>query len=166
MNEKWFAMSVEEIENKLKTNAASGLSLKAARSRADLHKKDTPFFTVRKKRIDTILLEIFSDIFLILLTLLATLSLFFEGDVVIGSAILVVIAVNVGISFFIYFRDRRTLESMSDFFAPTARVIRGGKLYVLDYRDLTEGDVIMIEKGDILGCDARLVHSISLRVLM
>ncbi|MBE6593889.1 MAG: cation-transporting P-type ATPase [Ruminococcaceae bacterium] len=166
MNEKWFAMSIEQIENKLKTNAASGLSLKAARSRADLHKKDTPFFTVRKKRIDMILLEIFSDIFLVLLTLLATLSLFFEGDVVIGSAILVLIAVNVGISFFIYFRDRRTLESMSDFFAPTARVIRGGKLYVLDYRDLTEGDVIMIEKGDILGCDARLVHSNSLSVLM
>ena len=166
MNEKWFAMSIEQVENKLKTNAASGLSLKAARSRADLHKKDTPFFTVRKKRIDTILLEIFSDIFLVLLTLLATLSLFFEGDIVIGSAILVLIAVNVGISFFIYFRDRRTLESMSDFFAPTARVIRGGKLYVVDYRDLTEGDIIMIEKGDILGCDARLVHSHSLSVLM
>lgn len=166
MNEKWFAMSIEEIENKLKTNAASGLSLKAARSRADLHKKDTPFFTVRKKRIDNILLEIFSDIFLVLLTILATLSLFFEGDVVIGSAIIVIILINVGLSFFVYFRDRRTLESMSDFFAPTARVIRGGKLYVLDYRDLTEGDVIMIEKGDILGCDARLVHSNSLRVLM
>ena len=166
MNDKWFAMSVEQIEEKLKTNAASGLPLKAARSRANLHKKDVPFFTVKKKRIDRMFLELFSDIFLILLTLLAIFSLFFEGDAIVGIAILFVILVNIGISFFIYFKDKRTVESMSDFFSPTTRVIRSGKLYVVDYRDLTVGDVIMIEKGDILGCDARLVHSDSLTVMM
>ena len=166
MNEKWFLMSVEEIEKKLKTNAASGISPKAARSRANIHKKDTPFFTVKKRSIDRILLDLFSDIFLVLLLLLAILSLFFEGDAIIGAAILTVVAVNIALSFFIYFRDKRTLESMSDFFSPTARVVRDGKLYIADYRDLVEGDVILVEKGDIIGCDARLVHSDSLRVLM
>lgn len=166
MNEKWFLMSVEQIEKKLKTNAASGLSPKAARSRANAHKKDAPFFTVRKRRVDRLLLDIFSDIFLVLLVLLSVFSLFFEGDVIIGSAILAVVAVNAVVSFLIYFRDKRSLESMSDFFSPTARVIRDGKLYVADYRDLAEGDVILVEKGDILGCDARLVHSDSLSVLM
>ena len=77
MNEKWFDLSVEEIEKKLKTNAASGLSPKAARSRASMHKKDEPFFTVKKRRIDKLILELFSDIFLVLLTLLAIFSLFF-----------------------------------------------------------------------------------------
>ena len=166
MNEKWFDLSVEEIEKKLKTNAASGLSPKAARSRASRHKKDEPFFTVKKRRIDKLILELFSDIFLVLLTLLAIFSLFFEGDAVVGSAILIVILVNLAWSLFIYFRDRRSLESMSDFFAPTACVIRGGKLYIADYRDVVEGDVILIEKGDILGCDARLVHSDKLTVKM
>jgi magnesium-transporting ATPase (P-type) len=166
MNEKWFLMSVEEIEKKLKTSAASGLSPKAARSRANLHKKDEPFFTVKKKRIDKLLLDIFSDIFLVLLTILAILSLFFDGDVVIASGILVVIIANIALTLIVYYRDVRTVESMSDFFAPTARVIRSGKLYISDYRDLVEGDVILVEKGDILGCDARLVHSDSLTVRM
>ena len=166
MNEKWFAMSVEQIEKKLKTNAVLGLSLKAARSRASLHKKNTPFFTVKKKRLDKVLLDLFSDVFLVLLTLLAIFSLFFEGNAIIGSAILVLIAINVAVSFFIYYKDVRTLESMSDFFSPTARVIRGGKLYIVDYRDLCEGDVIIVQKGDMLGCDARLVQSDSLRVCM
>ncbi len=169
MNEKWFWMSVEQIEKKLKTNAVLGLPLKAARSRANLHKKekrDTTFFTVKKKRLDKILLDLFSDVFLILLTLLAIFSLFFEGDAIICSGILVTVLINLALSFFIYYRDRRTVESMSDFFSPTARVIRGGKLYIVDYRDLTEGDVVMIEKGDILGCDARLVRSDSLSVRM
>ena len=166
MNEKWFDLSVEEIEKKLKTNAASGLSPKAARSRASMHKKDEPFFTVKKRRIDKLILELVSDIFLVLLTLLAIFSLFFEGDAVVGSAILIVIVINLLWSLFLYYRDRRSLESMSDFFAPTARVIRGGKLYVADYRDVVEGDVILIEKGDVLGCDARLIHSDKLTVRM
>ena len=166
MNEKWFFMSIEEIEKKLKTNAATGLSLAAARSRANLNKKDDPFFTVKKKRIDKLLLDLFSDIFLVLLTLLAILSLFFEGDAVIGGGILLLIAANIGLSFFIHYRDKRAVESMSNFFAPTARVIRGGKLYIADYRELAIGDVILVEKGDILGCDARLVHSDRLKVHM
>lgn len=166
MNAKWFFMSVEQIEKKLKTNAASGLSLAAALSRAEPNKKEDPFFTVKKKRIDKLLLDIFSDIFLVLLTLLAILSLFFEGDAVIGGGILLLVAVNIGISFMIYYRDKRALESMSNFFAPTARVIRGGKLYIVDYRDLVIGDVILVENGDILGCDARLIHSDQLKVCM
>ena len=166
MNEKWFDLSVEEIEKKLKTNAASGLSPKAARSRASMHKKDEPFFTVKKRRIDKLILELVSDIFLVLLTLLAIFSLFFEGDAVVGSAILIVIVINLLWSLFLYYRDRRSLESMSDFFAPTARVIRGGKLYIADYRDVVEGDVILIEKGDLLGCDARLIHSDKITVRM
>ena len=122
-------MSVEQIEKKLKTNAASGLPLAAALSRANLNKKEEPFFTVKRKRTDKLLLDIFSDIFLTLLTLLALLSLFFEGDAVIACGILLLIAINVGLSFFIYYRDKRVVESISDIFSPTVRVIRGGKLY-------------------------------------
>ena len=166
MNEKWFLMSVEQIEKKLKTNAASGLPLAAALSRAERNKKEDPFFTVKKTRMDKMLLDLFSDIFLVLLTLLALFSLFFEGDAVIGSGILLLIAVNIGVSFFIYYRDKRTVESTADLFTPMARVIRGGKLYVVEYRDLALGDVILVEKGDILGCDARLVHSDRLKVRM
>ena len=166
MNEKWFFMSVEQIEKKLKTNAASGLPLAAALSRATLNTKEEPFFTVKRKRTDKLLLDIFSDIFLTLLTLLALLSLFFEGDAVIACGILLLIAINVGLSFFIYYRDKRVVESISDIFSPTVRVIRGGKLYIIDYRKLVVGDVILVEKGDMLGCDARLVHSDRLRVCM
>ena len=58
------------------------------------------------------------------------------------------------------------MESLSALFLPTARVIRGGKLYILDYKDVVVGDVIMIEKGDIIGVDARLVYSDNLKVKM
>ncbi len=165
MNEKWFALTVEDIEKKLRTNAASGLSPKAARSRCN--RKEAPFFTIKKKRWDKLLLDIFKDFFLVMLVLVAIFSLFFgEGELFIGSAMLVLIVINVVLCYLSNYRSRRSVEAMTNFFSPTARVIRGGKLYIADYRSVVVGDVIMVEKGDVLGCDARLVYSNDLSVVM
>jgi len=164
MNEKWFSLTIEEIEKKLRTNAASGLSPKAARSRCN--RKEAPFFTVKKKSWNKLLLDIVRDFILIMLVLVATFSLFFEGDHIIGSAALTICVVNIALCFFVYYIDRRGVESMTDFFSPTARVIRDGKLYIADYKDVVVGDIIVVEKGDVLGCDARLLHSADLSVTM
>ena len=60
MNEKWFSLSVDEIEKKLRTNVASGLSLKAAKARTS---RDSAFFKVRKKNIGLLIVELFYDFF-------------------------------------------------------------------------------------------------------
>ena len=163
MKEKWFSLPIDEIEKKLKTNAASGLSLKAARARTN---KDEPFFKIRKKSIGMLIVDLFVDFFLLLLTLVSFFSLFFAGDRVIGAAVIIVILVELLFVFLLHFRDKRSAESLSALFLPTARVIRGGKLYLLDYKDVVVGDVIMVEKGDIVGVDARLVYSDELKVRM
>ena len=164
MNEQWSSLTIEEIEKKLRTNAASGLSPKAARSRCDV--KEQPFFRIKRRGWEKLLLDLFRDFFLVLLVMVAFFALFFDGDYIIGSAMLLLTVVNIALSFLIYFRDRRAQESMSGFFIPTARVIRDGKLYIADYKDVVVGDVIMVEKGDILGCDARLIYSNDLVVKM
>ena len=163
MNEKWFLLPIGEIEKKLKTNAASGLTVKAARARIA---KDEPFFKIRKKNLGALIVDLFSDFFLLLLTLTSFFALFFAGDRIIGSATLVFIGIELLFVFLIHFRDKRSVESLASIYLPTARVIRGGKLYILDYKDVVVGDVIMIEKGDILGVDVRLVYSDNLKVVM
>lgn len=163
MKEKWFSLPIDEIEKKLKTNAASGLSLKAARARVN---KDEPFFKIRKKSIGMLIVDLFADFFLLLLTLVSFFSLFFASDRIIGAAVIIVIFVELFFVFLLHFRDKRSVESLSTLFLPTARVIRGGKLYLLDYKDVVVGDVIIFEKGDIIGVDARLVHSDGLKVRM
>ena len=147
MNEKWFLLPIDEVEKKLKTNAASGLSLKAAKARA---RKDEPFFKIRKKSIGILIVDLFVDFFLLLLTLTSFFALFFDGDRIIGGATLLLIAIELVFVFLLHFRDKRSVESLSALFLPTARVIRGGKLYILDYKDVVVGDVIIIEKGDII----------------
>lgn len=162
MNEKWFSLPVDEIEKKLKTNVASGLSIKAARARAS---KDSAFFKVRKKNVGFLIVELFYDFFLLLLTLVSFFAIFL-GDGTVGGVVLVVVLLSLVASFLLYFRNRRSLESISALFLPTARVVRGGKLYVLDYKDVVVGDVIIVERGDVIGVDARLVYSDNLSVTM
>ena len=75
-NEKWFALDISQVEKKLKTNAASGLSRKAARSRRD-PSVGSVFYAYAKSPL-RMLGEMLADFALILLLLTASVSLFFE----------------------------------------------------------------------------------------
>ena len=75
MNEKWFALDVSSVEKKLKTNAASGLSPKAARSR--YKKGGEPFYITEKKSFVSMLGEIISDFSLILLIICSVMAICF-----------------------------------------------------------------------------------------
>ena len=66
MNEKWFSLEIEEIEKKLNTNAASGLSRKAARSRLRKEGKNN-FFYLRQRSVGECVRRVFSDPMLILI---------------------------------------------------------------------------------------------------
>ena len=162
MNEKWFALSVKQTEAKLKTNAATGLSRKAARSRAS---QDDKLFYTKKKKAYRMLLDVVSDFALILLLITVVASILFDE----GQSPVMVLALtllSIAISFVYYYRAQRAMESMSTLFRPTAKIIRNGKLYRVDMDDVVVGDVILLERGDLLGCDARIVTSDSLRVMM
>ena len=165
MNEKWFRLSISDIEKKLKTNAASGLSPKAARSRGN--KGAGQLFYLPRKSFWRIFLDIISDFSLVILVLGAVFSLFFETEEHIkGLTVLVIVGAVLVALGILYYRSNRTMESLGSFFYPSAKVIRGGRLFLIDYRSVVVGDVILLEKGDIICADARLVSSNGLRVRM
>ena len=165
MSEKWFRHSIADIEKKLKTNAASGLSPMAARSRRN--KGAGQLFFLPRRPLWRIALDIFSDFALIILILGAAFSLFFEVEEYLkGLTVLAIALVALAFCFIVYYRSQRTLESLNRFFYSSVRVIRGGRLFAVDYRSVVVGDVILLEKGDVLTVDARLVSSENLRVKM
>lgn len=163
MNEKWFALGIPQIEKKLKTNAASGLSRKAARSR--VRREDGSLFLLPKKPLPWIIGELVSDIVLIILLLAALISLFFD-ELLTGVPVLVLTVGNLLIMGYGYYRSQRLTETLAYWFTPTVNVVRGGKLFCIHFRSLAVGDVILAEAGDVLCCDARIVTSDHLRVRM
>ena len=166
MNEKWFALSIGEIEKKLKTNAASGLSRKAARSA--WHKnfpKTQALFKKSKKTFGKMVGEVIGDFSVILLMLAATLAVLF-AELFVGVTVLLICAISFTFSIIMYFRAQRSIEKMNLYFLPTAKVIRGGRLYRVSFENVVVGDVIILERGDVVCADARLVTSEALSVSM
>lgn len=162
-NEKWFHLSIPEIEKKLQTNAATGLSRKAARSRAQ--KNVGTLFLLPKKSLWKIIGDLFFDFALILLLLAAVISLFFE-ELNRGMTVLLLILGHMCLVGIFHYRSQRTTESLSALFYPTVRVIRGGRLFCIDFRSVAVGDVMLLEAGDVICCDGRIVTSDELRVRM
>lgn len=162
-NEKWFALDISQVEKKLKTNAASGLSRKAARSRRD-PSVGSVFYPYAKSPL-RMLGEMLADFALILLLLTASVSLFFE-ELQSGLTVLALVLFHVVVSCLLYYRTQRYLEGLSGYFRPYARVVRGGKLFYTDYAQVVPGDVLLLEPGDVIGCDARLISSDRLSVSM
>ena len=165
MNEKWFALSISDIEKKLKTNAASGLSRKAARSAwYNVFPRSGQLFVRKNKSVSKIFGDILADFALVLLLLLAFFAVLFDERAM-GATVLAICIGNCLVSFAIHFRSQRTMEKMNLYFAPTAKVIRGGKLYRVNFDNIVPGDVIILQKGDIVPGDARLIVSDNLTVV-
>ena len=163
MNEKWFAPDISEIEKKLKTNAASGLSLRAARSRRG--RSGRGFFITPKKSLFSMLGEILSDFALVLLLIAAFVALCF-GEYNLGIGVLLSLGFNIAVTTFLYYRSQRLFESVEGYFHPSVTVIRGGKAYCIDSESVVVGDVVLISAGDVLSFDARLITSDKLKVMV
>lgn len=166
MNEKWFHLSIPEIEKKLKTNAAAGLTRKAARSAwYRSFQKSQPLFIRKNKSAGKMLAEVLSDFALVMLLIAAFFALLF-AEREMGITVLAICIINIFVTFAFYLKSQRTMEKMNLYFTPTAKVIRGGRLYRTAFENIVPGDVILVQKGDIICADARLITSDNLTVHM
>ena len=161
MNEKWFALDVSSVEKKLKTNAASGLTPKAARSR--YKKGGESFYITEKKSLISMLGEIISDFSLILLIICSVMALCFT-EYTTGITLTAIIILNIAAALLLTYKSGRLFESISSVFAPSVIVVRSGKAFSVSTSRVVVGDVVLLSAGDVIGFDARLVTSDSLKV--
>ncbi len=162
MNGKWYSIGIEEAEKILKTNAALGLSRKAARSRAGKNGGNSFFFVGTKSVFSCFWATISDPMLLLLIGIDIIAALFGERSVAIAAGALIFI--NVLVTFIAYLRSQRIIESMSGFSQPKVRVVRDGKLYLADSRGVVPGDIILLAAGDILPGDARIINCHELEI--
>ena len=103
------------------------------------------------------------DWFSILLFFASLLS-FIGGMWQLGAIILVIIFLNTILSLFQEFRAEKAMESLKHYIPEYTKVMREGKLQKLLVKDLVPGDLIILNEGDRVPADARLIEAFDLAV--
>ncbi len=102
--------------------------------------------------------------FLIILLFTATMISLLLREFVEAAAMLAIIFLSVILGFVQEFRAERAMEALEKVSSPTARVIRNGKEGKIPARELVPGDVILLEAGDIVPADSRVIETSRLQI--
>lgn len=117
----------------------------------------------KKKSIFQIFLEQFRDFLVIILIIAAAVSGFL-GDAESAVVILVVITVNAILGTVQTLKAEQSLDSLKQMSAPEAKVIRDGRAVKIPAREVTIGDEVLVEAGDCIPADGKLLTAVSLKV--
>lgn len=86
------------------------------------------------------------------------------GDEESAAVILIVITINAILGTVQTIKAEQSLQSLKKLAGPQAKVLRDGSTIQLPARELVVGDVILVEAGDMIPADARLIENASLKV--
>lgn len=138
-------LSTREAEKRIKTYGLNELK----------HKK--------KKSPVLIFLSQFND-FLVWVLMGATIISGFIGDKADAITILIIVIVNAILGFVQEFRTEKSLEALQEMAAPTCKAIRDGNIKVINSRELTIGDVVILEAGDRIPADGTFIDAANMVV--
>lgn len=107
----------------------------------------------------------FTDPLIILLIIAAVVSIIVDPHEWVESLIIVIVViVNAVLGVFQEYNAEKSLESLKKLSAPNAKVIRNGERITIPSRELTVGDIVVIEAGDYIPSDGRVLESYNLQV--
>ena len=95
--------------------------------------------------------------FFILILAAATILSFFFGEGVNATIIFVMILITVLFGFFQEYKAERTIQKLRKYIKIKARVLRNGRIKIIDSKELVPGDIIYLDIGDIVPADLRLI---------
>ncbi|MFA5075479.1 MAG: cation-translocating P-type ATPase [Candidatus Babeliales bacterium] len=160
MKKLWWSFSNEEVLQILKTDIHAGLTSKQASKRLDEYGLNK---LPEKERFSILLLFLnqFSS-FIIWVLIGALIISGFLGEWVDALAIGIIVILNAIIGFFQEYRAEKSLEALKKLTKPISKVIRDGVLQSIASDLIVPGDIVMLEAGDIVPADGRIIHAIQL----
>ncbi|MBW8015712.1 MAG: cation-transporting P-type ATPase [Planctomycetes bacterium] len=154
--------TVEEIMESLDVSRLEGLDSHQVHSMRKNYGHNR-LREARKKGIAEILIAQFKNIIVILLAVAGVLSFCFDEPMN-GFAIIGVIFINAAIGFIMEFKAVRSMEALHQMEKVTAKVRRAGKMQEISAKELVVGDIVLLEGGDIISADLRLLTAAKLQV--
>lgn len=158
---KWKNLSVDETLKTL-NSSIKGLSDSEAQKRLLEHGKNE---LVEEKKAGPvkIFLGQFMDI-LILILIIAAIAAYYVGDTLDAIVILIVVLINAVVGFIQEYRAEKAMEKLKGLISSEAVVIRDGQEQKVPAGELTIGDIVLLEEGDNVPADLRIIESYDLLI--
>ena len=117
----------------------------------------------KKKSVPQIFFEQFKDLLVVILLIAAVISALSE-NVESTIVIFAVLVLNAILGTAQYVKAEKSLESLKAMSAPSAKVLRGGVRLEIPSADVVPGDIVLLEAGDMVVADGRILENFSLKV--
>ena len=158
----WYQLDAKDVVQKLETDAQAGLTSAEAARR---HEKHGPNELVERgtKSPWLILWEQFTGIMIVILIISAGISVILH-EYTDALVILIIVVLNAVLGFTQEYRAEKAMAALKKMAVPNVRVRRDGRVAEISARELVPGDTFLIEAGNSIPADARLLESINLRI--
>lgn len=157
-----YQQDVQTILRALDVDKGRGLEPGEIRARQELHGKNVLPIDEGVNWAQLILAQ-FTDIMVIILIVAAIISAFL-GEATDVIVILAIVALNAMLGIYQEFQAEQALADLSRLQVPQVRVRRAGHVQEISAEELVPGDIVLIEEGDRIPADGRLVESINLQM--
>lgn len=158
----YYRESKEEVLKQLGANEQQGLTSKAAQEKL-AQVGPNALVEGKKKSVVEVFLEQFKDLMVIILIVAAVISAF-TGNLESTAVIIVVLILNAILGTVQHVKAEKSLEALKSLSAPAAKVLRNGKKQEIAAKDVVPGDILLLEAGDLVTADGRILDNFSLQV--
>ena len=162
----WFHKSVDETKEYFKLDEENGLSNEQVNE--NRQKYGTNELQTKKKKSTFVkFLEQFKDFMIIVLIIAAIISGvvgYIEGEGITDSIIiLIVVILNAVIGVIQENKAEKSVEALQKLSAHVSKVIRNGKMEVIPAKELVPGDIVVLDTGDYVPADLRIIEAVNLK---
>jgi Ca2+-transporting ATPase len=163
MENNWYQISAEEALSRLNVQAQQGLSA------ADVQARQAEYgpneLEERGGRTPAqILIEQLTGVLTLVLFGAALVSIFLR-EYIDAVVILLIVVLNAALGFVQEYRAEQSMAALKRMAVPHVRVRRGGQVQEILARDLVPGDVVILETGNVVPADGRVIQSVNLRAM-
>lgn len=159
--DKWYLLDGEDVLNKLDSNEL-GLSAQEINKRQNKYGLNI----LPKKKSDSIFKILFRQLTdpIVMLLVVTVVFSFIIGEIVDACAIIFIILIDLVLGTFQEWKAEKTAESLQNLIKDRVRVIRDNEEMEIDSSEVTIGDIVLLESGDQVSADIRLLETHNLQI--
>ena len=164
----WHTLSINEVQRKLRTNISKGITEEEAQKRREKY-GENKLQEQKKESLFKRFIKQFNDFMIIILIIAAIISAVIakvEGsnDYIDSIIIIAIVILNSIMGVVQEAKAEKSLEALKKMSAPVAKVKRDGKIVTIKGTEVVPGDIVILEAGNYVPADCRLIQSYSLKI--